>query len=99
VGRIAFCFIIQVCIYVQFSVAIGALLPAECLPSSSSQNETSFANSCSSLKHFDCLPFAIYIYIYITYVMITNSKIADKNISHFTILVNHSRPKYIDNMK
>jgi hypothetical protein len=63
VGRIAFGFIIQVCIYVQFSVAIGALLSVECLPSSSSQNETSFANSCSSLKHFDCLPIAIYIYI------------------------------------
>jgi hypothetical protein len=45
----------------------SSLLPAECLASLSSQNDTSFANSCSSLKHFDCLPIAIYIYIY-TYI-------------------------------
>jgi hypothetical protein len=32
-------------------------------------------------------------------VMITHSKIAEKNISDFTILVSHSRPKYIDNLK
>jgi hypothetical protein len=31
--------------------------------------------------------------------MITNSKIADKNVSHFAILVSHPRPKYIANMK
>jgi c-di-AMP phosphodiesterase-like protein len=31
--------------------------------------------------------------------MITNSKMADKNITHFTIFVGHSRPKYIANLK
>jgi hypothetical protein len=30
--------------------------------------------------------------------MITNSKMADKNVSHFSILISHSRPKYIGNM-
>jgi hypothetical protein len=31
--------------------------------------------------------------------MITNSKMTDKNVSYFIILVSHSRSKYIDNMK
>jgi hypothetical protein len=31
--------------------------------------------------------------------MITNSKMANKNVSHFAILVSHSGPKYIGNMK
>jgi hypothetical protein len=31
--------------------------------------------------------------------MITHSKIADKNISHFMIFVHHSRIKYINNVK
>jgi hypothetical protein len=32
-------------------------------------------------------------------VMITNLKMADKNVSHFAILVSHSRSKYIGNIK
>jgi hypothetical protein len=37
--------------------------------------------------------------LFITQVMITNSKTADKIVSNFVILVSHSRPKYIGNMK
>jgi hypothetical protein len=32
-------------------------------------------------------------------VMITLSKMAHKNVSHSVILINHSRQKYIDNLK
>jgi hypothetical protein len=32
-------------------------------------------------------------------VMITHSKMTDQNVSHFMILVSHSRPKYISNLK
>jgi hypothetical protein len=31
--------------------------------------------------------------------MITNSKMIDKNITHFVILFSHFKPKYISNMK
>jgi hypothetical protein len=37
--------------------------------------------------------------LFITWVIITHSKIADQNISHFVIFVSHSRTKYIDNLK
>jgi hypothetical protein len=44
---------------------------------------------------------ALYVYtaLFITKMMITNSKMTNKNINHFTILLYHCRPKYINNIK
>jgi hypothetical protein len=45
---------------------------------------------------------SIYIYrveLFITWVIITYSKMADQNISHFVIFVSHSITKYINNLK